>query len=118
MLLDLYKQPDEAATYYQRAHLRAPASFRWLYYLGSLRATRGQHQEAVEILRKALAEKPTYLPARLKLAESLLATGQWKEGEDIYRTLARDHPDLADVRFGLGRVYSARGYEGRGGFVP
>jgi tetratricopeptide (TPR) repeat protein len=109
MFLDVYKRPNAAAIYYQRAHLLDPGSFRWLYYWGSLRAAQGQHQEAVQILYKALAKKPTYLPARLKLAESLLAIGQWKEGEDTYRALVRNHPDLAGAHFGLGRVYSTRG---------
>lgn len=109
MLLDVYKRPDPAALYYARAHLLDPESFRWLYYWGSLRAAQGHHQEAVEILHKALARKPTYVPARLKLAESLLAIGKWKEGEDTYRAMVRDHPDLAGALFGLGRVYSTRG---------
>jgi tetratricopeptide (TPR) repeat protein len=109
MLLEVYKRPDAAAVYYQRAHLLDPVSFRWLYYWGSLRAAQGQHQEAAQILHEALANKPTYFPASLKLAESLLAVGQWKEGEDIYGALVRDHPDLAGAHFGLGRIYSARG---------
>jgi tetratricopeptide (TPR) repeat protein len=109
MLLDVYKRPEEAAIYYQRAHLLDPGSFRWLFYWGSLRAAQGQHQEAVQILREALVQKPAYLPARLKLAESLLAARQWKEGEDVYGALVREHPDLAEAHFGLGRVSSTRG---------
>jgi len=109
MLLDVYKRPDAAAIYYQRAHLLDPSSFRWLYYWGSVRAAQGKHQEAVQILYKALAKKHTYLPAWLKLAESLLAIGHWKEGEKIYGALVRDHPGLAEAYFGLGRVYSTRG---------
>jgi tetratricopeptide (TPR) repeat protein len=109
MLLDVYKRPNAAAIYYQRASLLDPGSFRWLYYWGSLRATQGQYQDALQILRRALLKRPTYVPARLKLAESLLAIGQWTEAEDAYRMLVRGHPNLAEAHFGLGRVYSARG---------
>src|SRR5271169_5555477 len=48
MLLDLYHRPGEAATCYERAHQLDAAEFKWLYYLGSLQAKQGDHNDANE----------------------------------------------------------------------
>ena len=36
MLLDTYHRSEDAVLCYRRAHLLAPAAFKWLYYWGSL----------------------------------------------------------------------------------
>src|SRR5712692_7967759 len=84
MLLELYHRPHEASVCYQRAHRLDPMSFKWLYYLGSLLAKQGKHREAVKTLRAASRLKPDYLPARLKLGESLFASGELDQSSEIY----------------------------------
>jgi superkiller protein 3 len=109
MLLDLYNRPDQAVTCYQRAHQLDPNSFKWLYYLGSLQARQGHHGEAVEALRAALKLKAEYLPARLKLAESLFNSGDLNASRQIYSAIVREYPSDAEAYYGLGRIALAHG---------
>jgi len=109
MVLDAYEQYDSAAVCYQRAHLLDPGSFRWLFYLGSIQAAQGVHEQAVRTLRDALRIKPDDVPAQLRLAESLLATGEWDKAGDIYQAVIRAQPASAEAYYGVGRVSAARG---------
>jgi len=109
MLLDLYHHPDQALVCYGRAHQLDPGAFKWLYYMGSLQAKLGRQDEAVETWRRALRLKPDYLPARLKLADSLFTTGQLDESRQIYSAIVKTAPSTAEAYYGLGRIDLARG---------
>ena len=109
MLLDLYHRPDEAVGCYERAHELDSSAFKWLYYLGSLQARQGHQGEAVQILRAALRLKPDYLPARLKLADSLFAVGKLDDSRQTYAAILEANPDVAEAYYGLGRIDLARG---------
>jgi Flp pilus assembly protein TadD len=45
----------------------------------------------------------------LKLAESLLAAGDWEEAARIYETIVKEHPDAAEAYYGIGRIRAANG---------
>lgn len=109
MLLDLYKHRNFADLCYERAHQLDPKSFRWLYYLGSVRTEQGEREGATNAFREALRLDPGYLPARLKLAESLLTTGHQEEAESMYEAIIKDHPETAEAYYGLGRIRTAKG---------
>jgi superkiller protein 3 len=109
MVLDAYEQYETATVCYQRARLLDAAEFRWAYYLGWIRAALGEYSEAESTLREALQINPEYLPAKLKLAETLLAAGKWEESGKVYRDVVQQYPDLPVAHYGLGRIYSARG---------
>ena len=109
MMLDAYEQYDSAAACYRRAHFLDSRSFRWLFYLGWVQAAQGSYADAVKILHEALQLKPDDVPTELRLAESLLAIGQWDEARDLYQAVSRAHPESAEARYGLGRVSAARG---------
>ncbi len=109
MLLELYKRRESAAICYERAHRLDPRAFRWLYYLGSLQFTLGKRADAAATLRAALLLSPDYLPARLKLAEDLLAGGDAEEAAGIYEAIVREHPDAAEAHYGIGRLRAAKG---------
>jgi tetratricopeptide (TPR) repeat protein len=70
MVLHAYDQLGAAQVAYRRAGILDPKSFDWAYYEGA--ASVGA--DAVEPLRRALILRDD-LPAKLKLAEALLATG-------------------------------------------
>ncbi len=109
MILDAYEQYESAAICYRRAHLLDPASFRWLFYLGWVQAAQGQHRDAVLTLGQALRMKPDYLPAQLKLADSLLTIGKPEDARKIYQSISKARPESAEAHYGLGRVNGARG---------
>jgi tetratricopeptide (TPR) repeat protein len=109
MILDAYEQYDAAAICYRRAHALDSASFQWAYYLGWVQSAQGRHQDAALTLRDSLRLKADYVPAQLKLAESLLAIGKREESRDIYQTISRVHPENAEAYYGLGRVSEAGG---------
>lgn len=109
MLMDLYDRPEQALACYQRATQLSAESFQWLYYLGSLLAKQGKHAEAAEVFKQALQPDPSYLPARLKLAENLLASGEIDESKEAYSEIVDDMPGAAEAYYGLGRVAVLRG---------
>jgi tetratricopeptide (TPR) repeat protein len=108
MVLDAYEQHDAAETCYRRAHLLDAKSFRWLYYLGSVQAAQGRHEDAAASLRGALALKPDDVPAQLRLAESLLTAGQLDEAGRAAELVVHAQAGNAEAHYHLGRVAAAR----------
>lgn len=108
MLLYGYEQFQFAETCFERARAFDPKDRRWPYYLGRTQAVLGKHDEAVRSLRAALEHDPGYLPARLALAESLLAAGKLDECRVVYEAVTAQHPDAAAAYYGLGRARAAR----------
>ena len=60
-------------------------------------------------LRKAIRLNPDYLPARVKLGESLLGSGEWEKSHKVYQGVLKENPGVALAHYGLGRIHSARG---------
>src|SRR5215469_8102727 len=87
MLLDTYHRSEDATLCYRRAHLLAPAAFKWLYYWGSLLLRENKMGGALPILTTALRLEPEYLPARLKVGEALLGAGKTEEAAKIYEVI-------------------------------
>lgn len=109
MLFQTYGQAELATACYQRARFLEPQVFRWSYYRARMEASLGRHAEAIEAFRDALRVRPDYLPARLKLAESLLAQGEVEESRAIYEDLLQRDPQSAWAHYGLGKVQETRG---------
>jgi tetratricopeptide (TPR) repeat protein len=109
MLLDLYDRPDQALVCYEQANQLDARSFQWLYYLASLLAKQRKHAEAAVAFKQALRLDPAYLPARLKLAESLLDAGEVEESNGVYSEIVEDLPGTAEAYYGLGRIAVLRG---------
>jgi len=109
MLLDLYDRPEQALVCYRRATQLNAGSFQWLYYLGSLLAKQGKHAEAAAVFKQALRPDPSYLPARLKLAENLLDSGEIDESKEAYSEIVDDIPGAAEAYYGLGRIAVLKG---------
>src|SRR5437868_14802967 len=109
MLLDNYHRSEDAELCYRRAHLLAPAAFKWLYYWGSLLLREKKMGEALPILTSALRLEPEYLPANLKVGEALPVAGKTEEAGKIYAGIPKDYPDTAEAYYGLCRVKAALG---------
>lgn len=109
MLLHAYDQLESAEACYARAQRLEPSAFEWAYLGGLVREALGQHPAAVASLREALRAQPASLPARLKLADALLASGDLAGSAELYEAILADHPRTPQAHYGLGRVEAARG---------
>lgn len=98
MVLDAYHQYESAELCYQRAYGLDARAFQWAYYLGSVEVHQGKYVQAAVTLRGALRLRPDYLPARLKLAESLLAAGDLGGSSEIYEAILKDVSKPVDSR--------------------
>src|SRR6266540_1131226 len=108
MLLHAYDQLEPAEACYRQARRLEPRAFEWAYLEGTVEGRLGRHEAAVAALRDALRAQPAYLPARLKLAEALLATGDAAGGAALYLAILEDEPRSPQAHYGLGRVEAAR----------
>ncbi len=110
MTLHAYQLYREASACYERAKQLDPQPFPWVYYLATIRAAEGEDpQTAASLYREALKLDPSYLPARLKLVEVLLAMGEFSQARKVSDELLDRRPDSARVRFLVGRVREVQG---------
>jgi tetratricopeptide (TPR) repeat protein len=109
MMLHAYEQHGLASLYYERASQLAPAAIAWPYLSGVVHAELGQNKRAMASFRQALVIDRVYLPARLRLAEVLLADGDPAASRAEYEDLVRSFPELALAHYGLGRALAALG---------
>jgi tetratricopeptide (TPR) repeat protein len=108
MILQTYGLPHEALRYYQRAAELAPKEFRWAYYIGLLESDQGQCEQAASNLRLALRIDPEYVPAKLHLANCLLASAEWDASRELYEDVLKQDADNPEAYYGLGRIRSTR----------
>lgn len=108
MVLDAYEQYAPAQICYLRAHRLDPKSFDWAYDLGYVLFKQGQYAEAANALQDALNLRMDYLPAKLKLAESMFLAGQVDAAGKLYQAIIQQAPTSAEAFYGLGRVQAAQ----------
>jgi tetratricopeptide (TPR) repeat protein len=109
MLLYANEQYELAAACFERAAAFSPEDVRWAYYLGRAQVYLSRSEQAAASLRTALRLRPGYLPARLLLAKSLLDGGRSEESRELYQALLVEHPEAAEVHYGLGLLAAAAG---------
>jgi tetratricopeptide (TPR) repeat protein len=108
MMLHAYDQHQSALSCYRLAHSLEPNALAWVYLAGLEEAATGDHARAARSLRAALELDPAYVPARIRLAEALVAAGDPASSLAEYTSLVRDVPDLAVAHYGLGRLSALR----------
>jgi len=109
MTLHTYEECEGAAICYERARRLAPDGFRWVYYLGIVHASLGKHGEAAAVFKEAIRQRPDYLPAQLRLADSLLAAGRRLESLPLYEAVIKKNAAITQAHYGLGRIAAAAG---------
>ncbi len=109
MTLHTYEEYESAIVCYERARRLAPDEFRWVYYLGAAQASLGKHSEAAAVFKEATGRRPDYLPAQIRLADSLLAAGQKLESQPFYEAVIKKNAAIAQAHYGLGRIRAAGG---------
>jgi tetratricopeptide (TPR) repeat protein len=113
MLLHAHDRMEAAMTCYDRARLLQPEEYRWIYLSGVIHASLSRNQEAADLFRKVLEQKPEDVPAQLRLADALLVAGKYGDSRKNYESVAQRRPGDAIAYFGIGRTYSSEGNEGR-----
>lgn len=64
----------------------------------------GRHEEAAGYLKRAIQLDPLAAEPKMYLAEAFEGQGQADLAIDQYRELLKDHPELAEAKFGIGRL--------------
>jgi tetratricopeptide (TPR) repeat protein len=107
-VLQAWEQWDAAHQAYARAQALAPRAFEWHYLDAIVLQRQARPLDAAAQLEAALAIAPGYVPAKVKLAESLLDAGKLEESERLF-TAVSDTDAAPAVAFGLGRIAAAQG---------
>jgi len=107
--LHAWEQWTSAHEVYARAAALAPRAFEWRYLDAVVLQRLARHADAVTRLREALSLSPDYLPARVKLAEALLESGELVESHALFRALAAEPAASPAAEVGLGRIAAAQG---------
>ena len=108
-VLHAWEQWDGAHQAYARAQALAPRAFEWPYLDGVVLQRLARHAEAASHFRQALVASPDYLPARVKLAESLFEADDLDESQRLFERLVQEPAAEPAAEFGLGRIAAARG---------
>lgn len=107
--LHAWEQWTSAHEVYARAAALAPRAFEWRYLDAVVLQRLARHADAVTRLREALSLSPDFLPARVRLAESLLESGNLEESKTLFLGLVNEPQSRPAVEVGLGRIAAARG---------
>lgn len=108
-LLHAWEQWDGAHQAYSRAIALAPSAFEWSYLDAVVLQRLARYDEAAERLELALAASPDYLPARMRLAESLLEAGDLVKSATRFQALLREPAAEPAAHVGLGRIATLEG---------
>jgi protein O-GlcNAc transferase len=109
VLLHAWEQWDAAHEAYARAASLAPTTFEWSYLDACVLERLARPADAAARLRQSLKIRPDYLPARVKLADSLLNAGAIEESRTMFTALLREPPAEPEALFGLGRIAASEG---------
>jgi tetratricopeptide (TPR) repeat protein len=103
-----YRIWEAAEPCYANAAALAPDDYRWPYYLGYRYVQDSRLDLAAASYERALAIRPDYLPARLRLGLVYLELGQGERATPLLEEAAADPGLRAMALFGLGRAALAR----------
>ena len=107
-VLQAWEQWDAAHQAYRRAQALAPGVFEWHYLDAVVLQRQARPADAAARLEAAVKISPNYLPAQIKLAESLLDAGNLDDSQRLFSALT--NADAAPAAaFGLGRIAAAQG---------
>lgn len=93
----------EAATCYVGLEWLAPDEGRWAYRHALILSGYGENEPAVERLRRVADLPVEYVPARLRLGETLLKLGDISASAEVYAAVRQAHPDEPYALLGLAR---------------
>jgi tetratricopeptide (TPR) repeat protein len=92
---------------YLRAQALASATFDWHYLDAVVLERLASHADAAAHLEQALRLSPDYLPARVRLAEALLESGERERSRQLFERLRSIPASEPAAELGLGRLDAA-----------
>lgn len=100
----------EAAAGCYRGLIRLePDDARWPHFLGIILSDYGDVENALPLLRRAVALAPEYIPVRIRLADALLKSGQVGAAVGAYKEILARSRENTYALLGLGRCSLAQG---------
>ncbi len=108
-LLQAWEQWEAAHRTFTRAAALAPDTFDWPYLDAVVLQRLIRHDDALPRLRQAVALRPAYLPARMRLGEALVETGALPEARRLFEALVREPAAEPAAEFFLGRIAAQDG---------
>ncbi len=100
---------DEAEPIYREILRVAPKHLDALHLLGLVALQRGDHDAAVELIEKALAENPSIAEIHNSLGNALKAQGRLDAALESYRRAHALNPDLVGAYINLGAALLGQG---------
>lgn len=107
--LHAWEQWEWAHQAYARAQALDSGVFDWHYLDAIVLQRLTRHSPAAARLERALALNPTYLPARVKLAEALFEAGNSQRSKPLFQELSNEPAAAPAAHFGLGRIAALEG---------
>src|SRR5262245_46063900 len=107
-LLHAWEQWEAAHEAYARAQVLAPKTFAWHYLDAIVLQRLARHAEAAARLEQVLTLSPDDVPARVKLAEALLESGNLDRSQQLFEALRGIPASEPAAELGLGRITAAR----------
>ena len=105
--LHAWEQWSSAHDVYVRTVALAPRAFEWRYLDALVLQRLARHDDAVARLREVLALAPGFLPARVRLAEALLESGDLDASQPLFVALVGEPAARPAAEVGLGRIAAA-----------
>lgn len=99
----------EGQAFFDEAFLRLGRESMHQVCLSQLALARGDEEEAVAALRRAIEVDPTSVPARIALGFEYQSQGYQEEAIVQFEVAARLRPDYPDVQYNLGLLHEAQG---------
>jgi tetratricopeptide (TPR) repeat protein len=109
LVLHAWEQWDAAVAAYARAAALAPTAFEWPYLRGVVLQRLAQPAAAAESFRRVAELAPSFLPARARLAESLLDAGDLGASGRAYEEISNEPGAAPVVALGRGRLAALAG---------
>jgi tetratricopeptide (TPR) repeat protein len=103
---------DAALASFGKIAAREPTNAPALHWIGYIHNQRGEYDRAVEVLKRAIVERPGVPSFHLTLAESLRNLGQLKRAIGCCRTALLLNPDYPEALCTLGLAIQASGRPG------
>ncbi|MEO6002582.1 MAG: tetratricopeptide repeat protein [Opitutus sp.] len=95
---------SEAVACYTGLETFAPAEPRWWHLHATILAGYGEADAALKIWERVASLAPTYIPARLRVADCLLKANRTKDAAEAYAAVLKIDPKQPHALFGVARI--------------